>query len=162
MVGTCTKDLGIWEITARFPSLWCICCGNTVQSLWLVFIGLAEPLSLGSLLRDTALFPTVLLYLGSRVQIPFGACPRLPNVTNLIQSVSNNDIEIKKPLPITLIILRVIHSLCKFILETKQGYTAVLNTVICLGESSCKAPANTLVKFRLKYAFHFLISKILS
>lgn len=40
----------------------------------------------------TALFPTVFLYLGSRVPIPFGT-PRLHNITNLI---SNNDIKIKK------------------------------------------------------------------
>lgn len=68
---------------------------------------------------------------------------------------------LKKP-PIALIILRVFHSLCKFILETKQGYTAVLNTVICLDESSCKAPADTHMKFRLECTFHLLIPKILS
>lgn len=63
MVGTCTKDVGTWETTAPFPSLWCIRSGNTVQSLWPALIGLTELLSLGNLLRGTAKFPTILLYL---------------------------------------------------------------------------------------------------
>jgi len=66
----------------------------------------------------------------------------------------------KKTLPITSVILTVLHSLCKFILETEQGYTAVLSTVICLDKSSCKAPANTHIKFRLECTFHLLITNI--
>lgn len=66
----------------------------------------------------------------------------------------------KKKLPVALAIPRVFHSLCKFILETKQGSAAIWNTVIYLDKGSCKALANVCIKLRLESTFQLLIAKI--